>query len=138
MCIQTLIINYFWGYYINIGLPLFQDLQTTPKGSVIYKLTVEDCHYALFHVTYFTVKSLETYNLSIGPSRLRSITCDPILKPDRRISILGHFLECLSCVGKFTECPMLNHYSPSLPPSNFFLDMKLLRFNANISSCRNR
>jgi hypothetical protein len=69
-----------------------------PEFHAIYKLTVEVHHHALFHVTHFAVKSSETYNLTIGPSRLLSITCDPVLKPDRPLSILGHFLESLSRV----------------------------------------
>jgi hypothetical protein len=68
------------------------------RSSAIYKLTVELRHHALFRVTHFAVKSSETYNLTVGPSRLLSITCDPILKLDRPLSILGHFLESLSRV----------------------------------------
>jgi hypothetical protein len=108
------------------------------QNSTIYKLTVRIRHCAMFHVTHFAVKSSETYNLTIDPSRLLSITCDPILKPDRPLSILGHFLESLSRVGGLTKCAMLNRSSPSPPPSHFFLDMQLLSFNANSSSCRNR
>jgi hypothetical protein len=108
--------------------PKFRDIQ-------IDRRSPSSC---LFRVTHFAVKSLETYNLTIGPSRLLSITCDPVLKPDRPLSILGHFLESLSRVGGFTKCPMLNRSSPSPPPSHFFLDMQLLSFNANSSSCRNR
>jgi hypothetical protein len=83
------------------------------QNSAIYKLTVEIRHCAMFHVTHSAVKSSETYNLTIGPSRLLSITCDPILKPARPLSILGHFLESLSQVGGWTKCAMLNRSSPS-------------------------
>jgi hypothetical protein len=108
------------------------------ENSTTYKLATEICHCALFCVTHSAVKSSETYNLTIGPSRLLCIACDPILKHARPLSILGHFLESLSWVGGWTKCAMLNNSSPSPPPSHFFLDMKLLIFNANSSSCRNR
>jgi hypothetical protein len=107
-------------------------------NSMIYKLTTEIHHCSLFHVTHFAVKILETYNLTIDPSRLLSITCDPILKHGRPLSIHGHFLESLSWVGGSTKFVILNRSLPSPPPSHLFIDMQLLSFNANSSSCRNR
>jgi hypothetical protein len=50
------------------------------RNFAIYKLTAEICHCALFRLTHCAVKSSETYNLTIDPSRLLSISCDPIFE----------------------------------------------------------
>jgi hypothetical protein len=50
------------------------------QNYTIYKLAIEIRHCAMFRVTDSAVKSSKTYNLTIDPSRLLSITCHPILK----------------------------------------------------------
>jgi hypothetical protein len=80
---------------LKISLPLFRDLQTTPEIPQIYKPTVGLPHHALFHFTRFAVKISKTYNLTVRPSPLLSIPCNPILKPVRPLFILGHSLLAL-------------------------------------------
>jgi len=47
------------------------------------------------------------------------------LKPARPLSILGHFLQYVSRIGKRTECTILSSSLPSSLPLYFFLEMQL-------------
>jgi hypothetical protein len=71
-------------------------LEEISQTSAIYKLTVGLPHHPLFRVTHFALKSSETYNLTVGASRLLGNPCHPSLKLVRPLSILAHFLESLS------------------------------------------
>jgi hypothetical protein len=144
---KQLLTHYILGNYYHCGFLMRLAQHCTSIGplptistrnSMIYKLTTKICHCALFLVTHSIVERSETYNLTIGPSRLLSITCDSILKLARPLSIIGHFLESLSWVGRWKKCAMHKCSSPSPPHYHFFLDMQLLVFNANRSSCKNR
>jgi hypothetical protein len=71
-------------------------LEEISHTSAIYKLTAGLPHHPLFRGTHFALKSSETYNLTLGKSRLLGNHCHPSLKPVRPLSILSHFMESLS------------------------------------------
>jgi hypothetical protein len=66
--------------------------------SAIYKLTVGLPHHPLFQGTHFALKSSETYNSTLGKSRLLGNHCHTSLNPIRPLSILSHFMESLSWI----------------------------------------
>jgi hypothetical protein len=71
-------------------------LKDISQTSVIYKLTFRLPHHPLFRVTHFSLKISKTYNFTVGASRLLGNSFHPSLNPIRPLSILAHFLECLS------------------------------------------
>ena len=70
-------------------------IEEISQTSTIYKLIVGLPHHPLFRVTHFSLKSYDTYNLTVGASRLLENPCHPILKLVLFLSILGHFLGSL-------------------------------------------
>jgi hypothetical protein len=71
-------------------------LEEISHTSTIYKLTAGLPHHPLFRGTHFALKSYETYNLTLGKSRLLGNHFHPSLKLVRLLSILSHFMESLS------------------------------------------
>jgi hypothetical protein len=74
----------------------FRDIQIYNQTQIIPSSVLQSTYHALFRGTHFALKTSETYNLTVGSSRLLWNYCHPILKPVCPLSILRHFFEFLS------------------------------------------
>jgi hypothetical protein len=72
-------------------------LANNTQSSAIYNLSTGMHHHSLFCVTHSTVNTSERYNLTLGTSPLLVVSCSPILRLDRLLSIICHSLIVVPC-----------------------------------------
>jgi len=128
-----------WPGFLNIALPFFATYKQHLK---FHNIQIDRRNISLFPVPCYTLCSQNFGDIQFDHQALMSPEYNLWSYFEARpttfhtwsflgISFAGRW------VGEFAKCPILHHSSLSLPPSHLFLNMKLLIFNSNSSSCRN-
>jgi len=90
---------------------------------VIYKFTARLSHHTLFPITHFSLRSFESYSLTVGSSRLLCNYCHPIFEAPLFTFHTFLFFQISFAdprVGGFMKYPIPNQYFLFPPPSHFF------------------